>query len=344
MRVVDRDSTFTATAARDARCVACSTTAKPPVPNGALFSEHAPGLLAAQKQTHRWSRRAHTHRLCCLYWRRQRRRCAVLPELLGPTARHWLCLRRPSLPLRSRRASATAQEAPDATSLRLKVKVHTANAEPRSTSALSASTLQAVPCELRRWAALEGSSSEERLVMGLRHQASPFRVSLLFCSLRAAYDTRHKRLMGSADPNPAWTRAPWAGVPQPASLTSGVGARAAPLQAQIASASIGGKAALVDAARMPPPPPRLPSRQSSAAPDNSDWQPHFNAAVDVPVGQDVFRVYMTGSSGPLVLVLHGAGCTALSFAAAAPALAAAASCRVAAVVRVVGCLLLCARV
>ena len=150
--------------------------------------------------------------------------------------------------------------------------------------------------------------------------------------------------MGSADPNPAWTRAPWAGVPQPASLTSGVGARAAPLQAQIASASIGGKAALVDAARMPPPPPRLPSRLSSAAPDNSDWQPHFNAAVDVPVGQDVFRVYMAGSSGPLVLALHGAGCTALSFAAAAPVLAAAASCRVAAVVRVVGCLLLCARV
>ena len=94
---------------------------------------------------------------------------------------------------------------------------------------------------------------------------------------------------------------------------------------------------------MPPPPPRLPSRASSAAPDSTDWRPHFNAAIDVPVGQDVFRVYMAGSSGPLVLALHGAGCTALSFSAAAPALAAAAGCRVAAVVRVTGCMLLRAR-
>ena len=137
--------------------------------------------------------------------------------------------------------------------------------------------------------------------------------------------------MGSADPNPAWTRAPWAGVPQPASLVTGAGARAAPLQPSNAVASIGVNAALADAVRMPPPPPRLPPRPSGAAPDSSDWQSYFNAAVDVPVGQDVFRVYMAGGSGPLVLALHGAGCTALSFAAAAPALAAAASCRVAAV-------------
>ena len=131
--------------------------------------------------------------------------------------------------------------------------------------------------------------------------------------------------MGSADPNPAWTRAPWAGVPQPASLLAG-----APLQAPAAAAPNGVSATLTDAARMPPPPPR-PPRPSGAAPDSSDWQSYFSAAVDVPVGQDVFRVYMAGSSGPLVLALHGAGCTALSFAASAPALAAAASCRVAAI-------------
>ena len=148
------------------------------------------------------------------------------------------------------------------------------------------------------------------------------------------YDTRYyKRLMGSADPNPAWTRAPWAGVPQPASLASSAGARAAPLRAAAAAVPDGVDAALADAARMPPPPPRLPFRPRSAAPDTSDWQLHFNASVDVPVGRDVFRVYLAGSSGPLVLALHGAGCTALSFAAAAPQLAAAASCRVAAVVR-----------
>ena len=135
--------------------------------------------------------------------------------------------------------------------------------------------------------------------------------------------------MGSADPNPSWTRAPWAGVPQPASMLSGVGARAAPPHA----ARPGGDGeALADAARMPPPPPRLPSRPSATLAEQG-WQAFFDTAVDVRVGQDVFRVYMVGRAGPLVLCLHGAGCTALSFAAAAPALAAAANCRVAALVR-----------
>ena len=135
--------------------------------------------------------------------------------------------------------------------------------------------------------------------------------------------------MSSADPNPSWTRAPWAGVQQPASLVSGAGARGAPPRAPTAPRPDGVGAALADAARMPPPPPRLPSRPRASA---ADWQSYFDAAVDVPVGDDAFRVYLAGRAGPLVMCLHGAGCTALSFAAAAPALAAAGRCRVAAVV------------
>ena len=160
IRAVDNDSTFTATAARDDRCIACSTTAKPPVPNGSLVSEHASECIGAK--THRWLRRAHTRRLCCSSKRRRRRRCAVLPELLGPMARRWTHPRRSVLLLRSRRASAPAPEADEPQPVAMTwwpptVRVCTAKAEPRSTLLPAMSTPNEATRALRRQAALEGS-------------------------------------------------------------------------------------------------------------------------------------------------------------------------------------------
>lgn len=48
------------------------------------------------------------------------------------------------------------------------------------------------------------------------------------------------------------------------------------------------------------------------------WQEYFEHMEDVNVGQvdnrDVFRVYKAGSEGPLLVLLHGGGHSALSWA------------------------------
>jgi len=107
------------------------------------------------------------------------------------------------------------------------------------------------------------------------------------------------------DPNPSWTRAPCAGVPQPGAGREG--ASAAPF-----------------ASAMPPPPPR-PGGSPSAA-----WGEFFERARDVAVGEDTFCVYEAGRDGPLLLCLHGAGYSALTWAFMARALTVAVPCRVAA--------------
>ena len=83
-----------------------------------------------------------------------------------------------------------------------------------------------------------------------------------------------------------------------------------------------------DAALMPPPPPRVVQpRQASGA------ELFCEEALDVAVGRDVFRVWhLAGREGPLVLCLHGAGLTGLSFSALAPLLSSSAHCRVLAMV------------
>lgn len=48
------------------------------------------------------------------------------------------------------------------------------------------------------------------------------------------------------------------------------------------------------------------------------WREYFDHMEDVNVGQtdnrDVFRVYKAGSEGPLLVLLHGGGHSALSWA------------------------------
>ena len=100
-----------------------------------------------------------------------------------------------------------------------------------------------------------------------------------------------------ADANPAWTHAPWAGVPQAASahVTNGHGQR-------------------------PVPPPLAPSSSSTDMPPPPlHWKAFFSTTAEVSVGPDVFRVYRAAGSArtpasPLLLLLHGAGYSGLTWA------------------------------
>jgi len=108
--------------------------------------------------------------------------------------------------------------------------------------------------------------------------------------------------------NPGWTRAPWAGVPT------------------LPRAAGDGAQALAEEAAL----------QTILAGDDVPWRPFFSSAEDVDFpGRGVFRVYCAASPGaaadaPLLVLLHGFGCAALSWAPAARHLLSAAPCRVAA--------------
>lgn len=65
---------------------------------------------------------------------------------------------------------------------------------------------------------------------------------------------------------------------------------------------------------------RVMIREVGGKPDYSpvSWREYFDQMEDVNVGQaenrDVFRVYKAGSEGPLLVLLHGGGHSALSWA------------------------------
>lgn len=44
------------------------------------------------------------------------------------------------------------------------------------------------------------------------------------------------------------------------------------------------------------------------------WDKYFSERSDVKVGENSFRVYRLGSSGPLLVLLHGGGFSALTWA------------------------------
>jgi hypothetical protein len=143
-------------------------------------------------------------------------------------------------------------------------------------------------------------------------------------------------MRGNADPNPCWTRAPWADAAPPRSLPPAAGGSAVTPHVNGSGRVTDAHAAAAarDVALMPPPacaaasPPVAPGNAAAPA-----WREFFHTALDVPAADgDVFRVYLAGREGPLVLCLHGAGHTGLSFAQMAQQIAAA-PCRVAAVVR-----------
>lgn len=109
----------------------------------------------------------------------------------------------------------------------------------------------------------------------------------------------------SKDPNPGWTRAPWAAAQQ----ESGALPPSSP------------------SLLMPPPPPRPPLNQqppvasTSACTDSLDlsassWQNFFSRKITCPVRGGEFRVYLSDPKpdGPLIVCLHGAGYTGLSWA------------------------------
>lgn len=117
----------------------------------------------------------------------------------------------------------------------------------------------------------------------------------------------------SKDPNPGWTSAPWA-----------------------MQQTAGGL--------MPPPPPRAPlsgalpvASTSEKELDLSDscWESFFSSKLDVAVRGGKFRVYLSerAAEGPLVVCLHGAGYTGLTWGLVA-ANGLRDSCTIAALVRV----------
>ncbi|XP_039288014.1 protein phosphatase methylesterase 1 [Nilaparvata lugens] len=58
------------------------------------------------------------------------------------------------------------------------------------------------------------------------------------------------------------------------------------------------------------------------------WDQYFSERSDVKVGDNQFRLYKVGSSGPLLLLLHGGGCSALSWALFAKIIVELAECQV----------------
>jgi len=75
--------------------------------------------------------------------------------------------------------------------------------------------------------------------------------------------------------------------------------------------------------KLPPLPDRVKtgSRFSGLVPKRNkkdftptEWNEYFDKKEDVTVGENTFRVYVSGSTGPIVLALHGGGHSALSWA------------------------------
>ena len=58
------------------------------------------------------------------------------------------------------------------------------------------------------------------------------------------------------------------------------------------------------------------------------WSEYFENEHDVLIGEDSFHVYTSGSTGPLVVLLHGAGHSALSWAVFTKTLLKTCECRV----------------
>jgi protein phosphatase methylesterase 1 len=44
------------------------------------------------------------------------------------------------------------------------------------------------------------------------------------------------------------------------------------------------------------------------------WNPYFDCAKDIQVGQNIFHVYVKGNEGPLLVLLHGGGYSGLTWA------------------------------
>lgn len=61
------------------------------------------------------------------------------------------------------------------------------------------------------------------------------------------------------------------------------------------------------------------------------WDKYFDQKEDVLLGENKFRIYVTGNSGPLLLLLHGGGHSALSWAVFAKVISSMCTCVVAAI-------------
>lgn len=48
--------------------------------------------------------------------------------------------------------------------------------------------------------------------------------------------------------------------------------------------------------------------------DPVQWNPYFDHSKDVPIGQNTFHVYIKGTEGPLLVLLHGGGYSGLTWA------------------------------
>lgn len=48
--------------------------------------------------------------------------------------------------------------------------------------------------------------------------------------------------------------------------------------------------------------------------DPVQWNPYFDYSKDVLVGQNTFHVYIKGTEGPLLVLLHGGGYSGLTWA------------------------------
>jgi len=44
------------------------------------------------------------------------------------------------------------------------------------------------------------------------------------------------------------------------------------------------------------------------------WDPYFDHSKDVPIGPNTFHVYIKGTEGPLLVLLHGGGYSGLTWA------------------------------
>lgn len=48
--------------------------------------------------------------------------------------------------------------------------------------------------------------------------------------------------------------------------------------------------------------------------DPVKWNPYFDCSKDVTVGENTFHVYIKGTEGPLLVLLHGGGYSGLTWA------------------------------
>ncbi|XP_072743666.1 protein phosphatase methylesterase 1 [Anoplolepis gracilipes] len=59
---------------------------------------------------------------------------------------------------------------------------------------------------------------------------------------------------------------------------------------------------------------RLKRSQRKRDYDPVQWNPYFDHSKDVPIGQNTFHVYIKGTEGPLLVLLHGGGYSGLTWA------------------------------